>query len=58
MKQLKKRSLLVNLLETKPSTCDASKLLRATSLLQKSQLRAADRKIISPVHKNFTPIVK
>lgn len=57
IKRLKKGSLLVNLLETKPSTCDASKLPRATSLPQKSQLRAADWKIKSPVHKNFAPIV-
>lgn len=57
IKRLNKRSLLVNLQETKPSTCDASKRPRATSLPQKSQLSAADWKIKSPVHKNFTPIV-
>lgn len=57
IKQLNKRSLLVNLQETKPSTCDASKRPRATSLPQKSQLSAADWKIKSSLHKNFTPIV-
>lgn len=57
IKRLKKSSLLVNLLETKPSTCDASKLPRATSLPQKSQLGAADEKIKSLVHKNFPRIV-
>lgn len=57
IKRLNKRSLLVNLQETKPSTCDASKRPRATSLPQKSQLSAADWKIKSSLHKNFTPIV-